>query len=126
MWSGNGAEIVPAHLTDRLALAVVLMYAGTGPEARTALAPVLALVPQGGDSPIPWRLAPWQVSRFAMWADPANDHPATTWARRLSSDLEPWASGHVYLNWTADQGADRLLARLGADSLTRLAAVTAH
>jgi FAD/FMN-containing dehydrogenase len=188
------AQIVPAHLTDGLALAVVLMYAGTGPEARAALAPMLELghaggivvevpyadfqcmnedppghrnywsadhldafpdeavdrfcahaaemiVPspsalvllgQGGamargpvDYPIPWRLAPWHVLRFAMWADPADDHRATTWARRLGNDLEPWASGHVYLNFTTDQGADRLLAGLGADSLDRLAAVKA-
>jgi FAD/FMN-containing dehydrogenase len=189
------APIVPAHLTDRLALAVVLVYAGTGAEARAALAPMLeleheggmvvevpyadvqcmnedppgfrnywssdhlddlpdeaidcfcahagemivpspsalALVPQGGavaragaDSPIPWRLAPWQVSRFAMWADPADDERARSWARQLGTDLAPWASGHVYLNWTADQGADRLVAGLGADSLDRLAAVKAR
>ncbi len=33
---------------------------------------------------------------------------------------------HVYLNWTTDEGADRILAGLGADNLARLAAVKAH
>ena len=194
-FSAPAAEIVPAQLVDRLALAVVLTYAGSGPDARAALAPMLelghqggivtdvsyadfqcmnedppgyrnywsadhldafpdaaverfcahadqmivpspsalALLPQGGamaragaDWPIPWRLAPWQVFRFALWADPADDDRATTWARRLSADLQPWTTGDIYLNFTTDETQDRLHAGLGADNLTRLAAVKAH
>jgi FAD/FMN-containing dehydrogenase len=189
------ADIVPAHLVDRLACAVVAMYAGTGPRARAALAPLLALghqggivadmpyadfqcmnedppgyrnywsadhldalpdeavdrfcahaaemivpspsalvlLPQGGaiaragtDFPIPWRLAPWHVPRFAMWDDPADDQRARAWARTLSADLRPWASGDIYLNFIGDNGPEHLAAGLGTENLARLAAVKAR
>jgi FAD/FMN-containing dehydrogenase len=187
---------IPAELRNRLAIAVVLMYAGTGPEARAALAPMLhldhaagidtemsyadfqcmnedppghrnywssdhldafpdeavdrfcahaarmivpspsavALLHQGGamargrsDYPIPWRLAPWHVPRFAMWQDPADDARAITWARGFRADLRPWSSGNTYLNFDAEDGtADRLAAGFGPANLARLSAVKAR
>ncbi|WP_214370603.1 FAD-binding oxidoreductase [Pseudonocardia sp. H11422] len=189
------ADFVPPHLVGRPACAVVLMYAGTGPEARGRMAPMLALgheaemlaevayadfqcmnedppgfrnhwsadhlaclpddavdtfcahaagmlvpspsaqalIPQGGaiargraSYPIPWRQAPWHVARFAMWADPADDDRATTWARGLGPALGSWTSGDVYLNFTGDEGRDRVVAGLGAENYARLTAVKAR
>lgn len=186
------AGFIPEELVGRLASAIVLMYAGTGPQARDALAPMFehghraelvlevpyadfqcmnedppgyrnywsadhldtlpdeaierfcahatemivpspsalillaqggALARQGAGTPLPWRRAPWHVSRFSMWSDPADDERAISWARDLGAELRPWTSGDVYLNFTADEGADRVVAGLGADNLARLAAL---
>jgi FAD/FMN-containing dehydrogenase len=42
------AEVVPPHLTGRLACAVILIYTGTGPAAWSAMAPLLGLGHEGG------------------------------------------------------------------------------
>jgi FAD/FMN-containing dehydrogenase len=90
------------------------------------------LVPLGGevargpsDYPIPWRQARWHIFPFGMWADPADDARGKRWARDLRADLRPWASGAVYLNFIGNEGADRVVAGLGADNYARLAAIKA-
>lgn len=119
-----GSSVQPAVALDRFGAHA----AGTIVPSRSAL----ALLGQGGpmargpiDHPIPWWLVHQHVLRFAMWTDRANDHRARRWARRLGTDLETWARGHVYPNVTTDQGADGLRDGLVVDSLGRLATVKA-
>ena len=90
------------------------------------------LVPLGGavargrsDYPIPWRQASWHVFPFGMWADPADDDRGRRWVRDLRTDIRPWASGAVYLNFIGNEGHDRVVAGLGADNYARLAGVKA-
>ena len=45
--TGPPEDFVPEHLVGELALAVLVTYAGGEPEARTAMAPMLALRPEG-------------------------------------------------------------------------------
>ena len=45
--TGPPDDFVPEHLVGELALAVLVTYAGGEPEARTAMAPMLALGPEG-------------------------------------------------------------------------------
>ncbi|OEU94515.1 FAD-binding protein [Streptomyces abyssalis] len=91
------------------------------------------LFPQGGavarDAglyPLPWRSAPWTVHPFGLWDDPADDARAKEWARGLRSDLQPWASGAVYLNFIGQEGQDRIVAGFGPENYERLAAVKAY
>ncbi|KJY26120.1 MULTISPECIES: FAD-binding oxidoreductase [Streptomyces] len=84
--------------------------------------------PQGGaiaaakeDYPVPYRDAPWAVHPFGMWEDPADDERVIQWVRDVRADVQPWATGAVYLNFTGDEGADRVVAGLGADNMRRLA-----
>lgn len=91
------------------------------------------LFPQGGavargpsDYPIPWRQAPWCVHPFGLWEDPADDERGRQWARDIRADLQPWASGAVYLNFIGDEGQDRVVAGFGRQNYVRLAKVKAH
>jgi FAD/FMN-containing dehydrogenase len=91
------------------------------------------LFPQGGavarDAdlyPLPWRHAPWTVHPFGLWEDPADDARAKEWARGLRHDMQPWASGAVYLNFIGQEGQDRVIAGFGRENYERLAAVKAE
>ena len=91
------------------------------------------LIPQGGavargpaEYPIPWRSAPWCVHPFGLWEDPSDDERGRQWARSIRADLEPWASGAVYLNFIGDEGEDRVVAGFGRENYERLAKVKAR
>ncbi|MFD3685081.1 FAD-binding oxidoreductase [Nocardiopsis sp. NPDC058631] len=92
-----------------------------------------ALFPLGGamgrsraDYPVPWRHARWGVHPLAMWEDPDDDARAIQWVRDIRSDMRPWSTGDVYLNFTADEGEERTVSGFGADNYRRLSAVKAE
>ncbi|GAA4000379.1 FAD-binding oxidoreductase [Streptomyces plumbiresistens] len=88
------------------------------------------LFPQGGaiadgprEYPVPYRDAPWAVHPFAAWEDPADDERAVQWVRDVRADVRPWSTGAVYLNFIGDEGAERVVAGLGAENARRMAMV---
>jgi FAD/FMN-containing dehydrogenase len=191
--TGPPDEFVPEALVGKLALAVLVTYAGDQAEARELIEPLLELKPSGqmidsmpyaelqcmlddppgyrnywsaeyldefpgdavelfcaraedmvvpspsqhvifpqggavsrGDgSPISWRHARWVVHPFGLWEDPVDDERARQWAKDVRADLEPWATGAVYLNFIGDEGQDRLVAGFGRDNYERLAKLKA-
>lgn len=193
--TGPAEEFVPEFLVGRLALVVLVTYAGPEEQARQAAAKMLGLghqgefiaempyadlqcmlddppghrnycsveylnafpdeaiarfclhakdmivpsgsqhiiLPQGGavgrgpsDYPLPWRQAPWLIHPYGLWQEPADDERAKQWTRDVRTDLKPWTSGAVYLNFIGEEGADRVVAGFGADNYARLAAVKAQ
>lgn len=91
------------------------------------------LIPQGGavargpaSYPVPWRQAPWCAHPFGLWENPADDERGTRWTRDVRADLQPWASGDVYLNFIGEEGRDRVVAGFGRENYERLAAVKAQ
>jgi FAD/FMN-containing dehydrogenase len=93
----------------------------------------LPLLPGGGavarataDYPIPWRNVAWTVHPFGVWSDPADDERGRRWVRDIRADLQPWASGAVYLNFTGDEGEERVIAGFGRENYARLAKVKAQ
>jgi len=56
----------------------------------------------------------------ASWADPAEDQPRMSAARRYAAAVEPFASG-VYVNALGDEGQAGIQRAYGADKLVRLA-----
>ncbi|MDQ1044278.1 FAD-binding oxidoreductase [Streptomyces sp. V4I2] len=91
------------------------------------------LFPQGGAIadgprayPVPYRDAPWAVHPFAAWEDPADDERAVQWVRDVRADVRPWSTGAVYLNFIGDEGAERVVAGLGAENARRMAMVKRH
>ncbi|MFG2299060.1 FAD-binding protein [Streptomyces sp. NPDC048603] len=88
------------------------------------------LFPQGGaiasgpaGYPVPYRDAAWVVHPFGIWADPADDERCRSWVRDVRADSRPWSTGATYLNFTGDEGRDRVVAGLGADNMRRLGEV---
>ncbi|MCJ1679760.1 FAD-binding oxidoreductase [Streptomyces sp. APSN-46.1] len=89
-----------------------------------------ALWPQGGAIaagpevwPVPYRDAAWTVHPFGIWEDPADDARNIQFVKDVRADVQPWSTGAVYLNFIGDEGADRVVAGLGAENTRRLAAV---
>ena len=89
-----------------------------------------ALFPQGGaiaagphEYPVPYRDAPWGVHPFGLWEDPADDERCIQWVRDVRADAQPWSTGAVYLNFIGDEGADRVVAGVGAENARRMAQV---
>lgn len=86
--------------------------------------------PQGGaiadgpdDYPVSFRDAPWAVHPFAAWEDAADDERCRQWVKDVRADVQPWSTGAVYLNFTGDEGHDRVVAGLGAENIRRLEAL---
>lgn len=90
------------------------------------------LFPQGGAVasgparfPVPYRNAPWIVHPFGSWADPADDERCVQWVEDVRAAFRPWSTGAACLTFIGDEGADRVVAGLGAGNIRRLAAVKA-
>ncbi|MEK6278558.1 MAG: FAD-binding oxidoreductase [Actinomycetota bacterium] len=88
--------------------------------------------PQGGAvarnsvGPMAIREAPWAVHPLGLWEDPADDDRAIMWARDTRADVKPWAIEAVYLNFTGDEGEERIISAYGKENYERLAAVKAE
>lgn len=121
-----------AEYLDALPDAAVELFCFRARDMLTPSPSAQVLVPLGGavargpaDYPVSWRQAHWHLFPAGMWTDPADDARVRRWSRDLRSDLRPWSSGTVALNFIGDEGPDRVVAALGAENLARLAAVKA-
>jgi FAD/FMN-containing dehydrogenase len=89
------------------AIAELLAAAARNP-ARTGSIDVeylLGAVALTGDaiSPFPHRDAPFMVSAYASWDDPAGDAASANWARETISALTPWRHRGEYANYVSQQ-----------------------
>jgi FAD/FMN-containing dehydrogenase len=84
-----------------------------------------AVARNAGDWPLTSRHARWTVHPFGLWDDSAHDERAKAWARATCADVKSYATGDVYLNFTGDEGEERIQAGFG-DRYDRLAAVKAE
>ncbi|MER7247861.1 FAD-binding oxidoreductase [Kribbella sp. NPDC000426] len=73
--------------------------------------------------PQPYREASWVAHPSGAWSDPCDDARAIRWARNVCADLEPWSTGTAYLNFTGQEGQDRVISGFGAENYDRLARV---
>ncbi|MGW1785045.1 FAD-binding oxidoreductase [Streptomyces sp. NPDC002143] len=106
------------------------VYCARGESLPVPTGTLHALFPQGGaiaagphEYPVPYRDAPWGVHPFGLWEDPADDTRCVQWVRDVRADAQPWSTGAVYLNFIGDEGADRVVAGVGAENARRLADV---
>ncbi len=116
------------HLDDMPdeAIELIAEHAGRMPKgpAQTFLVPWGgAVARQGAEWPLARRDAAWVVHPFALWEDAGRDAEHIGWARGMAGAVRPFANGGVYLNFTGDEGPDRIRAAFGEDNLRRLAAV---
>jgi FAD/FMN-containing dehydrogenase len=121
-WSATYLDSLPDEAVDVHCARAADMIVPS--HSQHALAPQCGAVARGRvDYPVPWRNAPWYVLTFGMWEEPSDDDRGRRWAQQTRADLAPWATDSVYLNFIGDEGADRIVAGLGAENYNRLAKV---
>src|SRR5439155_1461759 len=64
----------------------------------------------------------WCYHALAMWMEPGEEAEAAhgEWARKLATDLEPETTEGVYLNFTSDEGEERVRKSYGPEKYARL------
>jgi hypothetical protein len=90
----------------------------------------LLLEPMGGaisrmgedDTALGRRDVQWCYHALAMWMEPGEEADAAhrNWARKLATALEPDTTDGVYLNFTSDEGEDRVRKSYGEEKYARL------
>jgi FAD/FMN-containing dehydrogenase len=80
------------------------------------------------DTPFPNRSAQYWLNIYGFWGDAADDARRTAWVRQFAADMEPHASGGLYLNFLGREhdpveAASSALAVYGRAKLDRLVAL---
>jgi FAD/FMN-containing dehydrogenase len=70
-----------------------------------------------------YRDAQYNFLIVGMWTDAAEDARGIAWVRSLWQALQPFSSGHIYVNYESDVGVDRVQAAYGAAKYDRLVAL---
>ncbi|MCW3057413.1 MAG: linked oxidase-like protein [Solirubrobacterales bacterium] len=121
------AEFLP-ELSDE-AIAKLAQHGNNraGPMAQLLLEPMGGAISRVGDdeTALGRRDVPWCYHALAMWMEPDEEAAAaqTAWARGLAEDLKPHVVDGVYLNYTSDEGEDRVRASYGEEKYARLVAL---
>jgi FAD binding domain/Berberine and berberine like len=71
------------------------------------------------------RDVPWCYHALALWLEPDAEtgDAQVAWARSLAEDLKPHVTEGVYLNYTSDEGEDRVRSSYGEEKYARLVAL---
>ncbi len=98
-----------------------------GPLVQLLLEPLggaIARVPEG-ETALGRRDVPWCYHALSLWMDPGEEAAAahTAWAKELSSDLAPHTTTGVYLNFTSDEGDERVRDMFGPERYAKLVAL---
>jgi hypothetical protein len=93
----------------------------------------LLLEPMGGaisrvaadESAVGRRDVPWCYHALSLWMDPSEEAAAAHvgWAKELAADLAPHTTTGVYLNFTSDEGEERVRSTYGPERYARLVAL---
>ena len=59
------------------------------------------------------RDAMWQYHALSLWASPAESEQHIGWARETAEALRPFTKAGIYLNYTSDEGEDRVRSAYG-------------
>ncbi|MEV6951863.1 FAD-binding oxidoreductase [Streptomyces sp. NPDC051183] len=121
-WSAEYLTGLPDELVEVFCARAGSMPVPTG--TQHVLFPLGGAIADGpAEFPIPYRDAAWATHPFGIWEDPADDDRGRQWVKDVRADVQPWSTGAVYLNFTGDEGPDRVAAGLGEANLQRLRAV---
>ena len=70
-------------------------------------------IARGTEGPLTGRGARFVVHPLLLWEDPAEDERTIAYGRRWREVLAPYRTGATYLNFTGDEGQDRVRAAYG-------------
>ena len=71
------------------------------------------------------RDVPWCYHALSLWLDPSEEAEVAhvAWAKELASDLAPHTTAGVYLNFTSDEGDQRVRDMFGSERYAKLVAL---
>ncbi|MGY0235179.1 FAD-binding oxidoreductase [Longispora urticae] len=121
-WSAEHLDALPDPAVDAFCASAGAMIVPS-PSQHAMIALGGAVARASDDWPISFRSAPYVVHPLGLWTDPADDERGRAWARGVRSAMEPWSTGDVYLNFTGDEGHERVVAGFGKANYDRLAAI---
>jgi hypothetical protein len=98
-----------------------------GPLTQLLLEPLggkMARMPEE-DSALGRRDMPWVYHALALWTEPDQESAdaQVRWARELAADMAPHTVPGVYLNFTSDEGEQRVRSTYGEERYARLVAL---
>ncbi|MFJ9005581.1 FAD-binding oxidoreductase [Streptomyces canus] len=121
-WSAEYLTGAPDDFVDAFCARADALPVPTG--TQHALFPLGGAIADGPrEFPVPYRDAQWVVHPFGIWEDPADDERCVQWVRDVRTEVQPWSTGAVYLNFIGDEGADRVVAGVGTENTRRLSEV---
>jgi FAD/FMN-containing dehydrogenase len=121
------AEFLP-DLGDEV-IEKIVAHGGSrpGPMAQLLMEPMGGAISRVGDdeTALGRRDVPWCYHALAMWMEPdaQTEEAHVEWARGLAGDLKPHVIDGVYLNYTSDEGEDRVRSSYGEEKYARLVAL---
>jgi hypothetical protein len=121
------AEFIP-ELTDELIEKLIRHGASRpGPLVKLLLEPMGGAISRMGnnETALGNRDIPWCYHALSLWADPSEEAAAAHigWAKELAADLAPHTASGVYLNYTSDEGEERIRSTYGPARYARLVAL---
>jgi len=97
------------------------------PLAQIILEPMRGAIARVGDdeTALGGRDVPWCYHALALWTDPTPEaaDANVAWARALAEDMAPHTTPGVYLNYTSDQGDEKVRSTYGPAKYDRLVAL---
>ncbi len=98
-----------------------------GPMTQLLLEPMGGAIARVGEdeTALGRRQVPWCYHAPALWMEPdeGTEQAQVAWARELAADLAPHTIPGVYLNYTSDEGDERVRSSFGEERYARLVAV---
>lgn len=98
-----------------------------GPHTQLLLEPMGGAISRVGEqeTALGRRDTAWCYHAISMWTDPSQEveDAHIAWARELAADLKPHTTTGVYLNYTSDEGAERVRSTYGPERYDRLVAL---
>ncbi|HEU4979559.1 MAG TPA: FAD-binding oxidoreductase [Solirubrobacteraceae bacterium] len=122
------AELLPELSDEAIATLILHASARPGPLVQLLLEPLGGAIAGVGedDTALGRRDVPWCYHALSMWMDDGQDDTAAahvTWAKELAAGMEPHTTPGVYLNFTSDEGEERVLSTYGPEKYARLVAL---
>jgi FAD/FMN-containing dehydrogenase len=95
-----------------------------GPMCQLLMEPMggaIAKIPDG-ETALGRRDVPWCYHAIGLWMEPGQEaeDAHVAWARKLADDLAPDTTDGVYLNYTSDEGEDRVRSSYGPETYAKL------
>jgi FAD/FMN-containing dehydrogenase len=111
------------------AIAKLIKHGGSrpGPLVQLLLEPMGGAISHVGedDTALGRRDVRWCYHALSLWMEPDQDaaDAHVAWAKQLSADIAPQTTAGVYLNFTSDEGEERVRSAYGPEKYARLVAL---